>query len=279
MSFEIATWYDTWNSTGLENLVQKKVPLNYATRYNLAFGVFAAVAEGYSLDMNKPYAGQVLAQIREQAPGVLIYAGVSDTDSQAAAAAFLATVADNAAHDNRSTANIVGYLKQQGLNGISIDSEGVGMGAVAKLVSQLGPAFKAAGLGIAVSVPWPSRGPQNLYGPNAVNAFNQHVDALELQDYSSAGTPKDIGPWLSAGIPRSLLMGGVATENGGPQTSLQDTASWTQYALEQRLRGMFSWRLDNDHGRQGENEDVEPTFTGAKTIYDTVSKYGGTQDR
>lgn len=32
MSFEISTWYDTWNSTGLDNLVRGMVPLDYASR-------------------------------------------------------------------------------------------------------------------------------------------------------------------------------------------------------------------------------------------------------
>jgi GH18 family chitinase len=74
-------------------------------------------------------------------------------------------------------------------------------------------------------------------------------------------------------------MGGVCTENGNAQTSLADTQSWTQYALSNGLRGMFSWRLDNDHGMHGTQEDVDPTFTGAKTLYDTVisnsSRQGG----
>lgn len=263
MSFEIATWYDTWNSTGLQNLVQGKVPLNYATRYNLAFGEFVAVSNGYTVDLNAQYASDVLAQIRTQAPGVLIYAGVGDTG-------LSETVADNAQNNNRSTANIVTYLKQQGLDGICIDSEAEGMSDVPALVTQLGPSFKAAGLGIAVSVPWPGNGPASLYGAGAVDAFKQHVDALELQDYSSNGTPADVPAWINAGIPASLLMGGVATENGNAQTSLADTAAWTKYALQHNLRGMFSWRLDNDHGTQGQSEDVDPTFTGAKTIYYTV---------
>lgn len=67
-------------------------------------------------------------------------------------------------------------------------------------------------------------------------------------------------------------MGGASTENGGAQTSLQDTQSWTEYAVQNGLGGMFSWRLDNDHGTQGEEEDFDPTFTGAKTIYDTVNQ-------
>ncbi|HEU4557896.1 MAG TPA: hypothetical protein VFS20_08610, partial [Longimicrobium sp.] len=168
------------------------------------------------------------------------------------------------------TANIVAYLQQQGLNGISIDSESSGMGDVAELVTQLGPSFRAAGLGIAVSVPWPDRGPVNLYGSNAVAAFKANVNALELQDYSASGTPIDAAVWIKAGIPASMLMGGVSTENGAYQTSLPNTAAWTRFAMKAGLGGMFSWRLDNDHGQDGQNEDVDPTFTGAKTIYQTV---------
>lgn len=223
-------------------------------------------SNGYTVTLNAPFAGQVLTQIRTQAPGVLIYAGVGDTG-------LSVTVADNRENNNRSTANIVAYLQQQGLDGITIDSESDGMGDVAELVSQLGPSFKTAGLGIAVSVPWPSNGPVALYGEKAVAAFNQHVDAVELQDYSSAGTSTDVPVWIQAGVQAAILMGGACTENSDVQTSLEDTAAWTLYALQNQLRGMFSWRLDNDHGLQGTNEDVEPTFTGAKTIYDTVQGY------
>ncbi|AQW31349.1 glycosyl hydrolase family 18 protein [Ralstonia syzygii subsp. celebesensis] len=271
MRFEIATWYDTWNSTGLDNLMQGKVPLSYATRYNLAFGEFVSCSNGYTVDLNAQFAGQVLTQIRTQAPGVLVYAGVGDEG-------LSATVQDNRQNNNRSTANIVAYLQQQGLNGITIDSEQDGMAYVSELVSQLGPAFKQAGLGIAVSVPWPSNGPVGLYGDNAVAAFNQHVDAVELQDYSSEGTPTDVKVWIDAGVRRAILMGGVCTENGNVQTSLEDTAAWTTFALQNQLRGMFSWRLDNDHGQHGTQEDVDPTFTGAQTIYKTVQGYGNGAD-
>jgi len=270
MSFEIATWHDTWNSTGLDNLAQGKVPLHYASRYNLAFGVFVLGANGYTIDLNGQYAGQILNQIRMQAPGVLIYAGTDPGGT-----GLSATVADNRQNNNRSTGNIVTYLQNQGLNGIAIDAEEDGMGDVAELVTQLGPSFKAAGLGIAVSAPWPSNGPVALYGEAAVEAINQHVDAVELQDYSSESTPTDAMVWIHAGIQTDILMGGVCTENSNVQTSLEDTADWTLYALKNQLRGMFSWRLDNDHGLHDQEEDVDPTFTGAKTIYDTVQGNGG----
>lgn len=265
-TFEIATWYDTWNATGLQNLANGSVPLNYATRYNLAFGQLSAdPSGGYTVDMTGQCADQVKQQILARAPGVRIYAGLGSTG-------IAETVADNAQNDNRSTANIVAWLQANGYSGISIDAEDFGaMQLVPQFVTQLGASFRAAGLGIAVSVPWPGNGPTGLYGANAVQAFNDNVDVFELQDYSSSGTPDDAPVWVVAGIPANKLMGGVATENGNAQTSLADTQVWTQYAMQNGLQGMFSWRLDNDHGTQGEEEDVDPTFTGAKTIYDTVT--------
>jgi GH18 family chitinase len=264
-AFEIATWYDTWNQLGLDNLASKKVPLNYATRYNLAFGQLSgSAADGYAPEMTGQFADAVKGQILSQAPGVVVYAGLGDTG-------IADTVQDNSQNDNRSTKNIVTWLQDNGYSGISIDAEGDGMSSVAEFVKQLGPSFRAAGLGIAVSAPWPESGPTQLYGDDAVRAFNDNADVVELQDYSSTSTPVDAPVWTDAGVKASILMGGVCTENSGVQTSLPDTQSWTQYALENGLKGMFSWRLDNDHGTHGTEEDVDPTFTGAKTIYDTVT--------
>ena len=263
--FEIATWYDTWNQLGLDNLANKTVPLDYATRYNLAFGQLSgSAAAGYTPEMTGQFADAVKGQILTQAPGVAIYAGLGDTG-------IAETVADNNQNQNRSTKNIVAWLQDNGYSGISIDAEGDGMSSVAEFVKQLGPSFKAAGLRIAVSAPWPESGPTQLYGNDAVQAFNDNVDAVELQDYSSSGTPTDAPAWTAAGVKASILMGGACTENSGVQTSLPDTKSWTQYALQNGLRGMFSWRLDNDHGTHGTEEDVDPTFTGAKTIYETAT--------
>jgi hypothetical protein len=214
--------------------------------------------------MTGQFADEVKREIVAQAPSMVVYVGLGDTGLSEA-------VADNSQNQNRSTRNIVAWLQANGYGGVSIDAEGDGMPFVAEFVTQLGPSFRTAGLGIAVSAPWPENGPTQLYGDLAVEAFNEHVDAVELQDYSSSGTPTDAPVWTSAGIKTSLLMGGVATENGDAQTSLADTRTWTEYAVHSGLGGMFSWRLDNDHGTDGEKEDVNPTFTGAKTIYEAAT--------
>ena len=272
-SFEIATWYDTWNQLGLDNLVNKTVPLDYATRYNLAFGQLSGSADaGYTPKMPGPFADAVKGQILGQAPGVVIYASLGPGEYTGITGA----VQDNNQNDNRSTKNIVAWLQDNGYSGISIDAENRAwpppfMPDVAEFVAQLGPSFRAARLGIAVSAPWPGEGPETLYGDAAVQAFNDNVDAVELQDYSASGTPTDAPVWTSAKVKASILMGGVSTENSIYQTSLADTWSWTQYALQNGLGGMFSWRLDNDHGTHGTEENVDPTFSGAKTIYNTVT--------
>ena len=263
LQFEMATWYDTWNQKGLDNLKNKIVPLKYATRYNLAFGNLAVIPSGgYTIIMPGPFTDAVKDQISSQAPGAKIYSSLTDP-------CIKETVQDNNQYANRSTKNIVNWLQTKGYNGISIDAESSGMSYVCEFVHQLSPVFKAAGLGIAVSVPWPGSGPTSLYGANAVQIFNAYVDVIELQDYSSSGTPNDAQVWLDAGITPQLLEGGVSTENGPYQTPLQAVKDWTNYALKNGLRGMFSWRLDNDHTKNG--EDDGPTFTGAKTIYDTVN--------
>jgi Glycosyl hydrolases family 18 len=276
-TFELATWYDTWNQLGLDNLANKTVPLNYATRYNLAFGgLSGSDVDGYTLEMTGPFTDAVKQQLLAQAPGVGVYASLGPGTYTG----IVDAVQDNNQNDNRSTKNIVTWLRDNGYSGISIDAENTAwpppyMPYVPEFVIQLGPSFKAAGLGIAVSAPWPGEGPGTLYGDKAVQAFNDNVDAVELQDYSSTSTPVDAAVWTDAGVEASILMGGVCTENSDVQTSLSDTQSWTQWAMENGLRGMFSWRLDNDHGTQGQEEDVDPTFTGARMVYDTAASAKG----
>ncbi|MBO0663920.1 hypothetical protein LQ948_14895 [Jiella sp. MQZ9-1] len=201
-NFEIATWYDTWNERGLLHLKTRSVPLGYATRYNLAFAKLSPAPEGgYTVEMTGQYADAVKQAILNQAKNAAIFVGLGDDGIPEA-------VADNNANHNRSTNNIVAWLNGGGYSGVSIDAESQAMRFVAEFVTQLGPSFEAAGLKIAVSVPWPVRGPTAFYGPGAVQAFNAHVAVLELQDYSAAGTPSDVPVWIEAGVSAGLLMGG-----------------------------------------------------------------------
>ena len=113
-TFEIATWYDTWNQLGLDNLANKTVPLDYATRYNLAFGQLSSSAgTGYTVEMPGQFADEVKTQILTQAPGVVICAGLGDTG-------IAETVQDNNQNQNRSTKNIVAWLQDNGYSGTTL---------------------------------------------------------------------------------------------------------------------------------------------------------------
>ncbi|GAB1114597.1 hypothetical protein [Shewanella algae] len=265
--FEIATWYDTWNPVGLNNLVNNLVPLHLASRYSLAFGQLSAIhSGGYCIEMSGKYADAIKDQLLSQAPGIELYAGIGSEGIQA-------SVASNKSDNNLSTRNIVSWLKDNHYTGINIDAEErEAMKQVAEFVTQLGPEFRAAGLGIAVSVPWPGEGPSYLYGEGAIQAFNDNVDAVEMQDYSSINTARDAAVWLDAGLKAEILMGGVCSENSRVQTPLEQVEQWTEFAIHNGLRGMFSWRLDNDHGSDGTREDVGPSFACAKRLYDTLMK-------
>ncbi|MBO2623783.1 hypothetical protein I6M44_06740 [Shewanella algae] len=151
--FEIATWYDTWNPVGLNNLVNNLVPLHLASRYSLAFGQLSAIhSGGYCIEMSGKYADAIKDQLLSQAPGIELYAGIGSEGIQA-------SVASNKSDNNLSTRNIVSWLKDNHYTGINIDAEErEAMKQVAEFVTQLGPEFRAAGLGIAVSVPWPGKG-------------------------------------------------------------------------------------------------------------------------
>lgn len=275
-SLELVTWYDTWNKVGFQNLRDRRVPLQYATRYNLAFGHLVKQADGaYSMVMGE-FAAQIKELILEQAPGAAIFASTRPSKS-----GIRAAVEDNRLHNNRSTTAIVGWLKANGYRGLVIDEEDSDVMKdlfkrdVVHFIEQLGPSFKKAGLDIIVSAPFPNNKPSELYGPRAVEVFKAHVAAIELQDYSARGTKVDALTWINAGIPARMLLGGVCTERDAPgqhvQTSLEAIKIWTTAARDLGLRGMFSWRLDNDYA--GTGEDDEPTFAGAKTAYETAQAH------
>lgn len=83
--FEIATWYDTWNPVGLNNLVNNLVPLHLASRYSLAFGQLSAIhSGGYCIEMSGKYADAIKDQLLSQAPGIELYAGIGSEGIQQA---------------------------------------------------------------------------------------------------------------------------------------------------------------------------------------------------
>lgn len=78
-------------------------------------------------------------------------------------------------------------------------------------------------------------------------------------------------------IPRSTLLGGIECEphwNGDPGWNPDSCIiSKTEYAVKNGLQGMFSFRLENDHG-PAQTFPARPTYHGHKLMYDTAKAAG-----
>ena len=88
--------------------------------------------------------------------------------------------------------------------------------------------------------------------------------ADDLQSYAQS--------YYDAGFPYEKMIGGVESELGYPESGGQDTQKSIQekcdFAKENNLAGMFSWRLDNDMRSEGS----PPTFQVANLLYEAMSQ-------
>jgi hypothetical protein len=149
------------------------------------------------------------------------------------------------------------FLASHGLAGMNFDWEdSVDTHVYMKLLSGLRKAFDdatAAGASggkrmlITVAPGWP-RYPWDATAIGVVDAFDMMSYNDELSDLTSR-VALFTGTY---GLPKSMLLGAIETEphwQGTPGwNSDPDIVQKTKYAVETQLQGMFSFRIDNDHG-------------------------------
>lgn len=116
---------------------------------------------------------------------------------------------------------------------------------------------------------WPG-----VHSPETVASLKDCVDNINLMTYG-AQSGDDLRSYAQsyhdAGFPYEKMIGGVESEidyseNGGQDTqdSIQEKCD---FAIENNLAGMFSWRLDNDMRTPGS----PPTFQVANWLYGAMS--------
>ncbi len=116
---------------------------------------------------------------------------------------------------------------------------------------------------------WPG-----VHSPETIASLKDCVDNINLMTYG-AESGDDLQSYAEsyyeAGFPYEKMIGGVESEidypeNGGPDTqdSIQKKCD---FAKENNLAGMFSWRLDNDMRTAGS----PPTFQVADWLYEAMS--------
>eukprot|EP00927_Polykrikos_kofoidii_P036057 TRINITY_DN3048_c0_g1_i5.p1 TRINITY_DN3048_c0_g1~~TRINITY_DN3048_c0_g1_i5.p1 ORF type:complete len:429 (+),score=60.54 TRINITY_DN3048_c0_g1_i5:105-1289(+) len=93
--------------------------------------------------------------------------------------------------------------------------------------------------------------------------------------------------WKVAGLPKNMIVGGVCTECDGSQfDSLATIESKARYACKSKLRGMMSWRIDNDNFEHNgvcaagwpKPKGSGPTFKGVRRLKDAVNRHCGNSD-
>jgi len=110
---------------------------------------------------------------------------------------------------------------------------------------------------------------------------NGVVNTFDCMSYSNTDCVNDLDTRVKRfqgwGIPKSMILGAVECEphwQGDPGWNSDDCiSSKTKFAVENGLQGMFSFRIDNDHG-PWPTQPRQPTYEGHALMYDTAKKAG-----
>jgi hypothetical protein len=110
---------------------------------------------------------------------------------------------------------------------------------------------------------------------------NGVVNTFDCMSYSNTDCVNDLETRVKRfegwGIPKSTVMGAAECEphwQGDPGWNPDDCiVAKTKYAVENGLQGMFSFRIDNDHG-PWPTTPHEPTYEGHALMYDAAKQAG-----
>ena len=177
---------------------------------------------------------------------------------------------------------IVKFLTDNNFNGLDLDIES-NTSIIEPILKQLAPAFNKNNLILSVSVYLDPINYGDLSYADLVGVQNYGAGDNNLDSFKTTMTKWKgfLGSYdkLLGGISseRCRFVSGACTQNDA-YTSSENVRAWSRYAIgldgdkcltliddDHKLKGMFSWRLDNDNSRKG--EDVNPTFAYAKLLH------------
>jgi len=163
---------------------------------------------------------------------------------------------------------VITFLDEHNLAGMNFDWEdNVDTVLYMKLLSGLRHYFGKRFL-ITVAPGWP----QYAWDASAIGV----VDAFDMMSYSDP--LEDLTSRVDLftktyKIPKSMLLGAIETEphwQGDPGWNTdQSIVQKSKYAVAAKLQGMFSFRIDNDHGPWPVHPS-RPTYHGANLMHATI---------
>lgn len=172
---------------------------------------------------------------------------------------------------------LVQFLEERGANGYNFDWEDkVDTEFYISFLQKIRTALDASGKKYLITVApgWP----QYKWDKRAKGV----VDTFDCMSYQNYLCEVDLAGRvtrfeLEYGLPKTMLLGGVECEphwNGSPGWNPDECiVSKVNYAVKNGLQGMFSFRLDNDHGPWPKSP-AEPTYHGHQVMYDAAKKAG-----
>jgi GH18 family chitinase len=243
--------------------VQDKIPWKRVNRVYIAFatvhdGVLVDYPAGSSDDAvtqreaNANKVRNVVSLVRRGNPDAEIFISSNfggDMDDQ-----YL-----QAAQDPQKFADsVVDYLKTYDLDGYDMDWESHQIDDYApqltSLLSTCHTTFAAAGNNPhgrpyqLTHTVWPG-----VESAETVAGLTGSVDQLNLMTYGAGDSydlPTYANAYYDAGVPYTMMVGGLESEAGYPESDGPDTqASVTakcSYVKDKNLAGLFEWRMDND---------------------------------
>lgn len=260
--------------------VADAIPWDKINRLYIAFatvddGVLTdATADGTSAEEAEGKIKNIVEMCRNGNPDAEIFIS-SDFGDQAIDDKYL----EAARNPQKFADSVLDYLRKYDLDGYDMDWETYQINSYKEelqtLLSACNSTLKQAGAN-------PHGGPYKVshtiwpgvHSPETAANLKDCVDNINIMTYG-AESGDDLRSYAEsyyeAGFPYEKMIGGVESElgyleNGGPDTpdSIKEKC---EFAKENNLAGMFSWRLDNDMRDQGS----PPTFQVASWLYESMS--------
>ena len=117
-------------------------------------------------------------------------------------------------------------------------------------------------------------------GGYSLDPTKDYVDAYDVMSYGDSGSScQSRLPGFSS-IPLSKVLCGVVVEphwaNGCPGwNSRESTIEKVGVTAKEKMQGIFSFRLDNDHGNGWPNCPCPPSYEGSREMYEAVMNQSG----
>jgi len=241
-------------------------PFDKLNRLYIAFGKIVKTNGHFTIafDGSADHVQQLIERVQTQNPTADIFLTVGGDGG--------AQSYGGAANDPDFAENVLSFLNEYGFNGLDIDWENsLNQANLDQLVKNVYATLHANHKKLTLDV-WPF--PVSAYD---MPVLKNNLDQINIMSYGTGLALSDCATAFSnAGFPLNQMIGGIETELGYDQFGgTTDTlgasgtiAQKANYALQNNMAGMMSWRLDNDYATT--DHPNTPTYQGALQLWNTL---------